>query len=77
MYGTLTCEVDIWASAYRHGVSEDDIRHALRNRVKTMLTPQEMVMIIGPTQSGAMLEIGIGRSGAVVHAMPARPKYWP
>lgn len=70
-------EVEVWHSAYRHGVREQDIRHALRNRVKTLLTEDEMVMVIGPAENLTMLEIGLGRSGAVVHAMPARPKYWP
>lgn len=72
-----TVEVEIWRSAYKHGVRDADIRHALRNRVKTLLTEDEMVMIIGPAENATMLEVGIGRTGAIVHAMPARAKYWP
>lgn len=29
-----TVEIEIWRSAYKHDVSDADIRHALRNRVK-------------------------------------------
>ena len=72
-----TMEIVIWRSAYKHGVSDADIRHAMRNRVKTLLTEDEMVMIIGPAENATMLEVGIGRTGAIVHAMPARAKYWP
>ena len=70
-------ELEIWRSAFKHGISERDIRHALRYQVKSLLTKDDMVMVIGPAENAAMLEIGIGRSGAVVHAMPARAKYWP
>ena len=71
-------ELDSWASAYRHGVAEADIRHAVEFRVKSVITENDMVMIIGPARDGAMLEVGLGSSGDVVHAMsPVRRKYWP
>lgn len=69
--------MEIWPSAYRHGISEADIRHAIRNPLKTLITSDDMPLIIGAATNGRPLEIGIGRSGAIVHAMKARPKYWP
>lgn len=70
-------ERDVWRTAFKHGINEPDIRHALANRVKTMVTVDDMVLIIGPGCDATTLEIGIGDSGAIVHAMKARPKYWP
>ena len=38
----------------------------------------ELVMLVGPTASGALLEVGVAQAEGiefVVHAMPARPKF--
>jgi hypothetical protein len=37
-------------------------------------------MFIGPTENGAMVEVGVLEDDdeiRIVHAMPARAKYWP
>lgn len=70
-------ELGIWASAFRHGVEEEDIRHAADFRVKSLITENDMVMLVGPARDGTMLEIGLGQTGDIVHAMRARRKYWP
>jgi hypothetical protein len=66
-------------SAHRHGITEDDMLHALRNPVAVHAQDDDMTMVIGPSRAGDPLEIGVVESddGAVVivHAMRARPKY--
>lgn len=51
--------------------------HAFRNPVR-VFDVDDLTMLIGPSQSGALLEIGIARAEGVdfiVHAMSARPKF--
>lgn len=68
-------------SAHRHGVSEDDMLHALRFAVAHVRQDDDMVMFIGPDTSGAQLvEVGVviwwGGELAIAHALrPARNKY--
>ena len=65
-------------SAYRHGVSEESIKHALRNHVDLFDVGDEMTMVIGPDRSGGLIEVGVVARYDdlyVVHAMPARPKF--
>lgn len=70
-------DFNIVDSARKHGIGDEDIRHALRNRVRTYLL-DDFVMIIGPTINGKIVEVGInpGRR-CIVHAMEARRKFWP
>jgi hypothetical protein len=71
--------VDIEASARKHGVSDDDMRHAIRNHWKAFETDDAMVtMYIGPATTAEPLEVGVvddEQGSAVIHAMPARPKF--
>ena len=65
-------------SAYRHGVPEESIKHALRNHVDLFDVGDGMTMVIGPDRSGGLIEVGVvERHGDlyVVHAMSARPKF--
>ncbi|WP_198303532.1 hypothetical protein [Cellulomonas sp. PSBB021] len=68
-------------SAYRHGVSEDDMLHALRFALAHVRQDDDMVMFIGPDVAGAQLvEVGVviwwGGELAIAHALrPARNKY--
>ena len=63
-------------SAFRHGVSEEDMLHALRHAFRWFALDDEMTMVIGPAVSGELLEVGTvvwyGDRPAIVHAMPAR-----
>ena len=70
-------EIEVWKTAYRHGYSKADIFHALRNPLKAVYGNDDMYMIIGPAENGAVIEVGFGDTGAIVHAMDARSKYWP
>lgn len=64
-------------SARKHGVHDNDMLHAYRNPIR-VFEPDDLVMIIGPARTGALLEIGVATAEGidfVVHAMSARPKY--
>jgi hypothetical protein len=71
--------VDIEASARKHGVTDEDMLHALRHHWRAFKTDDPAVtMFIGPARSAEPLEIGVvtDESGtAVIHAMTARPKF--
>jgi hypothetical protein len=66
-------------SAHRHGVPEDDMLHAVRRAYRWFALDDEITMVIGPSTTGAPLEVGIavwhGDQLAIVHAMPAREKF--
>ena len=71
--------VDIEASARKHGVSDEDMIHALRHHWRAFETDDPAVMmLIGPSIAGQPLEIGVvaDEDGtAVIHAMNARSKF--
>ena len=71
--------VDIEASARKHGVSDDDMLHALRHHWQAFETNDDAVtMFIGPSTSAEPLEVGVVTDDdgtAVIHAMRARPKF--
>lgn len=67
----------ILVSARKHGVHDDDILHAYRHPTR-VLQLDDLVMLIGPSQTGQLLEIGVSRADGIdfiIHAMPARPKF--
>ena len=71
--------VDIEPSAFRHGVDQDDMLHALRHHWCAYETDDDAVtMFIGPSTTAAPLEVGVvvdGQGAAIIHAMPAREKF--
>ncbi|MGH2659329.1 MAG: hypothetical protein ACRDHS_06595 [Actinomycetota bacterium] len=75
----MTPEPVIASSARRHGVDDEDMLHAYRNAIDAWALDEGLVMLVGPDRSGALLEIGMVRSGdgtaVIVHAMKARPKF--
>jgi len=73
-------EVLILGSARRHGMPDEDIRHACRNAIAAYRLDNGSEMLIGPDYSGRYLEVGLGYSDddeveAIFHAMPARDEY--
>lgn len=71
--------VDIEPSARKHGVTDDDMIHALRNHWHAFETDDPAVtMYIGPAMNGEPLEVGVvddEEGTAVIHALAARPKF--
>ncbi|MFN8036116.1 MAG: hypothetical protein U0V73_09300 [Acidimicrobiia bacterium] len=72
----LLDEAPIRATAYRHGITEPEIRHALRNIIRYDDERDEFTMYVGPRDvSGQLLEIGVLHAGGgplVIHAMRCR-----
>jgi hypothetical protein len=71
--------VEIADSARRHGVNDDDIRHALRHPLR-VVAGQGRDLVIGADSSGRLLEIVVldddpNEEPVVIHAMPLRPKF--
>jgi hypothetical protein len=65
-------------SARKHAVVDDDILHAYNHSIKVEELDDGLFMIVGPSRTGEMLEIGVvagSESPVIVHAMQARPKY--
>ena len=72
--------MEILPSAHKHGISDDDIRHAANNAIAAITNPEQpdFTMLLGPDQTGQPLENGLlvaEDNNYVIHAMPARPKY--
>ena len=71
--------VDIEASARKHGVTDDDMTHALLHHWRAFETDDDSVrMFIGPSASAQPLEVGVVTDAdgtAIIHAMPARKKF--
>jgi hypothetical protein len=65
-------------SAKRHGVGEADALHAWAFAIDAYRVGDGMVMYIGPSRSGNLLEVGVvdwHGIVAIAHAMPARDKF--
>jgi hypothetical protein len=68
----------IIASARKHGVHDADIAHAYDHPIRIYEMDESMHMIIGPTRTGALIEVGVVGTPdrtVVVHAMAARAKF--
>ncbi len=80
--GNYRCRMRIVASALKHGIAETAILHAVEHYLRVYDDQGEVAILIGPDPSGIILEIGVvidddGDDPRVIHAMKARPKYWP
>jgi hypothetical protein len=70
-------EAPIWDSARKHGISDEAMRHALRNNVRAVsdLEDENVWLFLGPDSAGNFIEVGVldlGNSLAIIHAMSAR-----
>lgn len=72
--------VEIWASAYKHGIERDDIHHAWRNQicyVELDYDGARQLLVIGPNRTGALLELVVltDEPARIIHADRLRPKF--
>jgi hypothetical protein len=59
-------------SARKHGVSDDDMLHALRHPIRVSEMDESLTMFVGPARDGTPIEVGVvdGDAGPIiVHAM--------
>ena len=64
----------------KHGVRRMDARHALRQSIRVWEVEEGMLMHIGPSTTGVLLEVGVVADDdgwRIVHAMVARAKSLP
>lgn len=65
-------------SAYRHGLTREDILHAYRNPIRAWDLGDGLTMILGANRAALVLEVGYVEGDyavVIVHAMPAREKF--
>lgn len=70
------------ASAHRHDITEDDIRHSLRNLLAVADDPldDDVTLFLGPDRAGNLVEVGVLATDdgpVVIHAMAARTSRFP
>jgi hypothetical protein len=68
-------------SARKHGVSEEDMRHAARVILRTISREDGRTLLIGTDISGRLLEIVVKDADdadepLIIHAMPLRRGYY-
>lgn len=70
--------VVIARSARRHGVTDDDMLHALRNAMRQFDHDEGVTILLGPDRASRLLEVGIVRvsdATIIIHAMTARARF--
>ena len=72
--------MDIHSSAFKHGITVDDIEHAVRNAMVIDDLDDNQRLYLGSSKSGSMLEVVTllrerSEPELVIHAMPMRAKY--
>ena len=72
--------MDVEPAALKHGVTVDDIEHAVRNAMVIDDLDDDLRLYLGPNRSGSLLEVitvvrGEDRPELVIHAMAMRAKY--
>jgi hypothetical protein len=70
-------EAPVAASAHRHGITDEDIRHALRNLIAVAADSQDddVTLFLGPDRAVGLIEVGVLTTDdgpLIIHAMPAR-----
>jgi hypothetical protein len=74
--------VEIAASARKHGVPDDDVLHAWENAIRYVeyeYAGEERLLVIGPSASGALLElvaVPVVAPTRIIHADNLRPKFY-
>jgi hypothetical protein len=74
----MGAELIIAPSARKHGVSDEDIRHAYANPIRIFDLDDGFTMIIGANRAAIIYEIGVVGgvpAPVVVHAMKAREQF--
>lgn len=71
--------MEIANSARKHGIADEDIRHAVRVPFRRVAHKEDRVLIIGPDRSGQLLEVVVidpEDDPTAIHAMPLRRKFY-
>lgn len=71
--------MEIADSARRHGIADDDIRHAAAMAIREVTQDVDRVLIIGADRSGRLLEVVVldpDTEPTAIHAMELRPTFY-
>jgi hypothetical protein len=72
--------VRIGEPARNHGIADADMQHAVRNAMSRVEMDDDLVMMIGPSESGTLLEVGVlgygGDDPVILHAMRLRQTFF-
>jgi hypothetical protein len=72
--------VEIYPSAKKHGLADEDILHATRNAMAIDTQADDTVLYLGAAHDGELLEVSTLRrddgTELVIHAMRMRSTYW-
>jgi len=70
-------EAPVAASAHRRGITDEDVRHALRNLIAVAADPRDddVTLFLGPDRAVNLIEVGVldtDDGPLIIHAMAAR-----
>ena len=71
--------MEVRGSAHKHGITTEDIHHALSLPLALVDQGEGLTLILGPARNGRMLELVVvdldTDDARVIHAMAMRPKF--
>ena len=71
--------MEIHASARKHAIADEDIRHAIDNALAIDDQEDDLRLYVGPARNAELLEVGtiLKADGTelAIHAMRLRPRY--
>lgn len=70
--------LEVAGSARRHGIADEDVRHAARMAIREV-DQGDRVLLIGPDRAGKLLEVVVldpDDEPVAIHAMPLRTKFF-
>jgi hypothetical protein len=66
--------------ARKHGISDEDMRHAVRYAVRFRRLDEQMSLLIGADTTGRLLEVVVAEidtdRARIIHAMPLRRSFY-
>lgn len=71
--------VEIADSARKHGIADEDMRHATRVPFRLVAQADDRVLVIGPDRNGNLLEVVVldpDGDAVIIHADDLRPKFY-
>lgn len=70
--------MEIADSARKHGIPDEDIRHAVRMALRTISQDTDRILFIGPNRAAQLLEVVVldpDDDPVAIHAMRLRPQF--
>ena len=72
--------MEIRQSARKHGITDADMLHAVRNVLGGFYRGDDVTILVGTAQNGSFLEIGVADFNStderIIHAMPLRAGFY-